>query len=206
MAQRARFSPFSALYSQDVNDLASLDLRGKALSYKNETMPHHWALNKGLVFQLLANPPWRSSSFDGFYTPIHFCVGLYWREVKFVSAHFLLFTTCHYSLAGCGAFPRPHCLLSSPASSLSVFFCWSQLASRPRDWLPSCCIFEIRQGSAFDVSSLSPEWKVKWMCSSHCALNSPLSCLQHITLFLLSNSFHTSAATRMDGRGGAEAD
>ena len=200
MAQRARFIPIFALYSL-------LDLRGIELSYENETMPHHWALNKGLsFFQLLANPPWISSAFDGFYTPIHFCVGLYWRGDEIVSAHFLLFTTCHYSLAGCGAFPRPHCFQSSPASSLSVFFSWSQLASHPRDYLPSCCIFEIRRGSAFDVSSLSPEWKVNWMCSSHCALNSPLSCLQHITLFLLSNSSHTSAATRMDGRGGAEAD
>ena len=76
--------------------LTSLDLRGIELSYENETMPHHWALNKGLsFFQLLANPPWISSAFDGFYTPIHFCVGLYWREVKLwaISFYFLLRAT-----------------------------------------------------------------------------------------------------------------
>ena len=187
--------------------LTSLDLRGIELSYENETMPHHWALNKGLSFFSVAS----KSSVDivSIWWSLHTNPFLCWSLLKggeIVSDQFLLFTTCHYSLAGCGAFPRPHCFQSSPALSLSVFFSWSQFASHPRDYLPSCCIFEIRRGSAFDVSSLSPEWKVNWMCSSHCALNSPLSCLQHITLFLLSNSSHTSAATRMDGRGGAEAD
>ena len=130
--------------------LTSLDLRVIELSYENETMPHHWAL-----FSVASK-----SSVDivSIWWLLHTNPFLCWSLLKggeIVRDQFLLFTTCHYSLAGCGAFPRPHCLHSTPAS---VFLC-SVLLVVARYLLffvfPCCCTLLVYMcGSWYFVLSL----------------------------------------------------